>query len=320
MMGGLFLPLSAQTSTLTVLEYSPAPGQFVGTLPQYDEGDDAASMAYKCTVALSQGSMITLGAWGGYVTFRLDHQVVNVEGERDLVILGNAIDGSSEAGIVSVSRDVNGNGIADDPWYELAGSADSLEGAAPVYGYELTYSRQGDLQDIPWSDNQGNEGTVCRNAFHQQEYFPQWLPSPLSFSGTRLPDNAHDVSGTGSYWLLDAFSYGYVDNRPNYDTVSNSFDIEWAVDPVTRTPVHLPAVDFIRVYTALNQQVGWLGETSTEVSGAWDLHPEAVAGIECLPRAEADRDASYDISGSPLPAPRHGLVIKRGRIRYHIQD
>ena len=33
-------------------------------------------------------------------------------------------------------------------------------------------------------------------------------------------------------------------------------------------------VDFIRVYTGVNQQCGWLGETSTELSRAEDLHVE----------------------------------------------
>ena len=43
-------------------------------------------------------------------------------------------------------------------------------------------------------------------------------------------------------------------------------------DPETREPVHLPGVDFIRVYTALNQYCGWIGETSTEIFMARDMH------------------------------------------------
>ena len=34
----------------------------------------------------------------------------------------------------------------------------------------------------------------------------------------------------------------------------------------------LDHIDFVRVYSAQNQMCGWLGETSTEVSGAEDLH------------------------------------------------
>ena len=38
----------------------------------------------------------------------------------------------------------------------------------------------------------------------------------------------------------------------------------------------LRKVDFIKVYNAINQQCGWIGETSTEVCGAIDIHPDAV--------------------------------------------
>ena len=51
-------------------------------------------------------------------------------------------------------------------------------------------------------------------------------------------------------------------------------DISWAVDD-NRQPVSLDFVDFVRVYTGLNQKCGWLLETSTEILGAEDLHLEA---------------------------------------------
>ena len=42
----------------------------------------------------------------------------------------------------------------------------------------------------------------------------------------------------------------------------------------------LDFVDFVRVYSGLNQTVGILGETSTEVSGAENLHlEESIAAI-----------------------------------------
>ena len=37
-------------------------------------------------------------------------------------------------------------------------------------------------------------------------------------------------------------------------------------------PVQLPGIHFVKVYTGVNQYCGWLGETSTEVMGAEDLH------------------------------------------------
>ena len=65
----------------------------------------------------------------------------------------------------------------------------------------------------------------------------------------------------------------YLNTEPDENgNYYNGFDIGWAVDPETREPVHLPGVDFIRVYTALNQYCGWIGETSTEIFMARDMH------------------------------------------------
>lgn len=268
---------------MAVDEYVPAPGQFVNTMPKYEEGDDAASMAAKCTQAIggNRNGMISLGAYGGYVTFHFDHSVANVKGEKDLYIKGNAFSssaypdkfgGSSEPGIVMVSQDVNGNGKPDDAWYELSGSADVDSVGKVVYGYEIAYTKAA-MQDVPWTDNRNKNGVVNRNMFHAQEYFPLWLPSPLKFQGTLLPPNGENLGDDANpYWFQYALRYGYVDNVGNGDIDACSFDIGWAVEPVTRKPVYLDHIDFVRVYCAQNQVCSWLGETSTEVSGAEDLH------------------------------------------------
>ena len=44
--------------------------------------------------------------------------------------------------------------------------------------------------------------------------------------------------------------------------------------------MNLPGVNFVKVYNAMNQYAGWIGETSTEVCGAEDLHP--TAGIHAV--------------------------------------
>lgn len=273
-------------------EYVPAPGQFVNALPSYDEDeDDAQSMADKCTAAIAagKGGMITLGAYGGYVTFHFDHSVANVKGQRDFYVRGNAFAGSSEPGIVMVSKDVNGNGLPDDPWYELSGSADTDSVGKVVYNYEITYTYD-EMKDVPWTDNQGNSGTVERNNFHRQEYFPMWLSSPLTFKGTLLPKNG---TKKGNNWTLHSLAWGYVDNLPNSDTEGNSFDISWAVDE-DRNAVELDAIDFVRVYSAQNQMAGWLGETSTEVSGAEDLHLEA--SVDAMKNASAGVATFEDVT------------------------
>lgn len=282
-----------QPGVSRVYEYTPAPGQFVNTLPAYEDGDTPQTMADKCTASLAEGEVISLGAYGGYIVCGFDHSVVNQQGKYDLQILGNAFyatgrtdGGSSEPGIVMVSRDVNGNGLPDDPWYELAGS--EYSNPQTHHNYTITYTRSDEAKEripdpknraindttyCPWTDNLGRSGHVYRNMFHNQSYWPQWISGDqLTFRGTLLPGNAIDESGKGTYWVLYCYGYGYTDNRPNDDPEHRCmFNIDWAVD-ASGNPVHLPSIDFIKVYTGQNQYCGMLGETSTEFSGANDLH------------------------------------------------
>lgn len=278
----------------TVYEYCPAPGQFVNEMPLYEAGDTYADMVRKAEECIGgkRDVMISLGAYGGYVTFGFDHTVVNMPG-HDFLITGNAFyeltqpgkkGGSAEPGIVYVSYDTNGNGVPDDEWYELAGS--EYYKPETLHDYHITYHRPdpdrvpvadnggflNDIYYIPWDDSMGERGYVAQNTFHSQDYFPMWVDSPaLSFAGTRLASNAEDLSGTGSYYVLYSYDWGYADNHPNDFRDLNSFDISWAVDREGK-PVRLPGVDFVRVMTGINQYCGWLGETSTEISGARDLH------------------------------------------------
>ena len=64
-----------------------------------------------------------------------------------------------------------------------------------------------------------------------------------------------------------------------------------------RQPVNLDFIDFVRVYTGVNQVIAELGETSTEIAGAEDLHLEAsIAAIQ----------AATGIEPTPNPSPREG--------------
>lgn len=262
-----------------VYEYRPAPGQFVNTMPEYQQGDTEDDMCFKVLQAIGgdRGGVVSLGAYGGYVTFGFDHPVVNFPGAKDFKILGNAIydvtagsalGGSCEPGIVMVSSDTNGNGLPDDPWYELAGS--EYHSASTIRDYAIAYPRPAaDATAYPWSDNLGASGTIPRNSYHAQGYFPEWIDADtLTFRGSRLAPNA---VATASNIVLMSYAWGYADNHPNSMGDLCSFDISWAVDDEGNS-VNLSSIDFVRVYTAINQVCGWLGETSTEISGAVDLH------------------------------------------------
>lgn len=243
-----------------VYEFLPGMGQFVNELPKYEEGDDAAAMCRKCEAAIANNAsgMISLGGWGGYVTFGFDHPVQNGEG-RDLQILGNAFYmsgsteyGSSEPGIVLVSRDENQNGLPDDTWYELRGCL--YDDPNTVHHRTVTYTREGD---------------TIQNMFHKHPYYPQWLTEDeYILTGALLPPQSTQINNQNVQRILD---YGYVDNKPNTDLEGTSFDISWAVDADGKA-VELDKIDFVRVYNAVDEILPMTGELSTEISGAIDLH------------------------------------------------
>ena len=323
-----------------VYDYMPAPGQFVNEMPEYTEGDTQQDMNRKAEEYIAGAhhneGMITLGGYGGYVVFGFDHEVQNVPGQYDFRILANAFyadanpngeaspeGGSCEPGIVMVSRDDNNNGLPDDAWYELAGSA--YHRPSTIHNYVITYYRPDenkprvqhpverhviDTEYVRWTTNGHGSGYVYRNDYHSQPYFPLWATGEtLSFAGTKLADNYVDESGQGTYYVLYALHWGYADNQPN-DNPRSGFNIEWAVDG-NGNPVHLDGIHFVKVYTAVNQNCGWIGETSTEIAGAVDLHltggdalvPTFVNGIS-LNRSSAElyEGATLSLGATLSPA------------------
>jgi len=263
-----------------VYEYIPAPGQFVGeNYPRYNAGDDYQTILQRVDSTLSghdgtdRSRLICLGAWGGQITFGFDHDVINVVGQYDLRIFGNAFCsgqprdgyqyGSFEPGIIWVSADDNENGLPDDTWYEIAGS----ESANTTRGYQVTYHYS--TGDIRWEDNLGGSGVVKRNAWHTQaSYYPAWrTDTTMTITGSLLPTNLN--ANLQSY----CYAYGYVDNQPN-DSAASAINLDWAID-ATGAPANLHTIRFVRVQTGVLADWGVSGEISTEIAGAIDLHPEA---------------------------------------------
>ncbi len=258
-----------------VFDFFPAPGQFTNGLPEYVAGDTDEIMRAKAEKAITtDNSMITLGGFGGYVTFGFDHTVVNKEG-NDFIILGNAFSNWAEPGIIMVSIDANGNGKPDDEWFEIAGSEHSK--VTTIKNYEITYYKPATEPEDPsepnyirWTDNQGKTGYVSKNPFHSQPFYPSWKGSTITFKGTFLQSNAFDQSGTGSYWVCPAYDWGYADNWSNADDKAQ-INIDWAVNSKGE-PVKLKGIDFVKVYNSNRAEAGWLGEVSTEVTGFKDLN------------------------------------------------
>lgn len=290
----------AQTQNVQVLEYHPAPGQFVNVLPDADASTTQEEVNRRCEGQLSGDGLVHLGTYGGYITMKFDHPVENKEGS-DFLILGNGmyadndpvygkatIGGSIEPGIVYVGV---GKDLASAQWYELAGSEYYTTEAhdfeityhkpmAETGAHSQPYSQYDDYirWECSWTDAKGERrdstGYHMKNSYHSQSYWPLWEgKDQLTFKGGRLPNNVVEYPNNAYRWIQYRYAkdaYGYADASLNKDQYS-TFDIDWAVDE-QGNHVDLTEINYIKVVTGIFQYCGWLGETSTEVAGFVDLH------------------------------------------------
>ncbi|HEY8930304.1 MAG TPA: cell surface protein [Mucilaginibacter sp.] len=251
-------PVTASSNpyVTTLFEFNPAPGQFINT----GLGDTVAA---KGTLKTDQG-LVSLGAWGGYITVGFDHTVVDKDGGADFIVYGNAFSLFAEPGVVWVMQDTNGNGKPDDTWYEIKGSAFYDEGY--TRNYSVTYTRPAcDTCSVPWKDNKGKTGVVQTNIFNTQPYYPKGQQSSYTLTGSLLPSSKIDMSNP-EYITSSSFDYGYGDNTAGGDKI----DIATAID-ANGNKANLKGIDFIKVQTGILANMGWLGEQSTEFCGAADL-------------------------------------------------
>jgi hypothetical protein len=284
----LFTWLQGQAQYISeVIEYKPAPGQLINTFPW-----GGPSSAQSITGGVN-GSLC-LGAFGGYVVFRFEEPVANHPDNPfgiDFTIFGNAAAEWSEPGVVSVMKDENGNGLADDTWFELAGSDHGF--STTVNDYRVTYQNPQDASaDVPWFDIEGRTGFIFKNSAYLQPYYP--LPDSFpaidqveyTLGGTRVMQAIDSLQAiTKSYRR----AFGYADNtirglppytmpdNPYTVQVENSggdgFDISWAVN-LEGDYVDLDEVHFVKVQSAVMDNGGVLGEISTEITGAVDVSPD----------------------------------------------
>jgi hypothetical protein len=233
---------------LNCFDFMPAPGQFVsGTVFPSDATATTESVtAYAQGVVTRAGAgwAFSLGSFGGYVITGFDHSVDNSDGD-DFSIKGNAFGTWEEPAVVWVSQDENGNGQADDTWYELKGSQTDAGTAAQRYA--VTWFKPQSGSSGIWKDNRGNTGTYPRG-------FP-YLKDMNYFTlvGTKLTNSMDN-------------NWGYVDivRLERFD-ISNAIRIDGS-------DADLPYIDFVKVQCGLHDMAGVSGEISTETGVPFDLH------------------------------------------------
>lgn len=257
-----------------VFDFLPGPGQFVNTTWAQ------ASSANNIVGSTSSG--VSLGGFGGYIIAGFNQPIVNRAENAygvDFTVKGNAFSGWAEPAAVQVMKDENGNGLPDDTWYELAGSEYYFN--TSVKNLTMTYynPKYNGRYTIPYNTDKGINGAMRTNSFHSQSYYPD----PYDFD---ISKDSISYTGTLTKFLLDKSTanyvtakrlplFGYADNKPNgssttipnnpyTDSKGNGFDLEWAVD-AEGNHVDLDTVHFVKVYSTVQEDGGWLGEVSPEI-------------------------------------------------------
>lgn len=142
-------------------------------------------------------------------------------------------------------------------------------------------------------------GAVLSNSFHEHSFYPDFFYNQdnpnasyrwynpnvnrdsITISGISEIRGCIDMRTPSYIEFYAAAGFGYCDNkgynqsdlriaenpygRPSLgEAASDGMDISWAVDK-DGNHVDLEKIDFVKIYTAGNQNAGWLGEWSTEI-------------------------------------------------------
>lgn len=299
-----------------VVDYSPAPGQFVNN-SHFNEATLALGSPFPGGLPPADESfLLTLGGFGGSVTLAFDHTVIddplNYFG-MDAIVFGNAFwvngnpnDHWAECATIEISLDVNNNGNADDGWYLIPGSHildavgqfvvvtwddDVADGTFPPafdtwipVGSSGTWTTEAyelpaDLFGTPVVTNPSDDPDV-EGIFGYAEYSPTLRLGDLDGDGA-IDDPA--ISPEEFYTVPDdPLVVGMTPGSGGGD----AFDIAWAIDPATGELADLPGFDFIRITSAVNVVLGPLGERSAEI--------DAVADAATDPFGDFDGDGDID--------------------------
>ena len=291
-----------------VASYLPAPGQFVNL------------SGYQNPVqTLSGASLITLGAFGGNVVYEYTDLIKNDPKNPygiDFIVMGNCFtnsdgttaSGAAEPASVMVSKD-------GETWYELAGS--EYYASTTRHNVTVTY-QNGDTTftsaaDTPWSDSAGKTGTMPKNEYHTQPYYPD--PAYYGTYQTGVGKNntytAESVAFTGTMVQSGFYPFGYADSHTEVSSRGNKavnpylknhqntyngdgFDLAWAVDE-NGAPVELDEVKYIKVYNSVLSYGGATGEKSPEIKSLMR------AMAKDAPVGKTDGLTALSVNGEEVP-------------------
>ena len=290
-----------------VVEYRPAPGQFVQD-PGFN--DPAGALGAPIGGGAWDGDdtkAVTLGGFGGAIVLGFDHTVRDDPKNRlglDFVVFGNAFWSGgdpnrrwAEPATVEIALDANGNGVADDPWFLVPGSHLAAPAQAwqaqtwdddvddptfpPAYSWWVPIGEQGVWQTWAFRlpagpfetdliiENPNGPFSTVEGVWGYADCSPTLVLGDLDGDGT-IDDPAR--APEDFYTIPDnPFVVGIDGGSGGGD----AFDIAWAVDPTTGLAAGLRGFDFIRITNATNVVFGPFGERSAEVCGVAEVRARA---------------------------------------------
>lgn len=310
-----------------VVNYLPAPGQFV---------NQEAYCNALATKAVTNGNMVTLGAYGGSIIYHFKDGIKNDPKNPygiDFIVYGNAFTnddgtsclGAAEPAAVMVSSD----GVH---WAELAGSL--FYDGKTKHNNKVKYTNADPsfskgAKDVEWVRNDKAEGKILANSHHSQPYYPN--PSIYDkynadkFKNTSYNSNSMTVEGWS--WISDkpAPRYGYGDTHANkemngkvsneavnpyaqrHDAIYNGdgMDLSWAVgaDGTPINPAYVSTIYWVKIYNPNMYDGGTIGECSPEIVGAAIAKPDEKGKV-----GKSSGLKSLKINGEEVNIPSYGNI------------
>ena len=298
----------AQSAFATrVLDYRPAPGQFVQN-PGFN--DPASALGPPIGAGTADGDetkAVTLGGFGGSIVLGFDHTVRDDAKHphgHDFIVFGNAFWSGGNANrrwgepaTIEISLDENGNGLPDDSWFLIPGSHiaapaqhwqaqtwdDDAEDATfpPAYSWWVPPGERGvwqtwgfRLPSRPFEDsilieNPNGPFATAEGVWGYADCSPTLLLGDLD------GDNQIDAPGLTPEEFYTVPDDPFVVGVDPGSGGGDAFDIAWAVEPSTGAPAGLRGFDFIRITNATNVVLGPFGERSAEVCGVAEVRAGA---------------------------------------------
>ncbi|HPO16133.1 MAG TPA: type II secretion system protein [Candidatus Hydrogenedentes bacterium] len=243
-----------------VLEY-----EFINPVSGFGIPERTLGEPYSGGMALPNNQTVaSLGTAGSHITLKFNTPVTDDPQNPmglDFIVYGNGFwVGNNpqrrfcEPALIEISADVNGNGLADDPWYVIPGKRGYTQAVLPAGIPQPSPPLAGNILNPNSVDADPTNNT--------QEY--DWGYAELSPTQKKYLDNYVRPD--------DPFKVGLTTRSGGGD----AFDIQWALN----LPSGFDHIDFIRIWSFIVGTDPAFGSISPEIDAVADVAPTVDADAD----------------------------------------